>query len=1508
MMIFSIYQFIKRAFLFFVLVSFSLLTTAQRKMETLDRGLVAVKVQQGVFLSWRINGTEWYGTTYNVYRDGEKLNSTPLEVSNFSDDSGTINSIYTVTALINGSELEQCLPVYPFSKQYKEINLKQRDTSKYEINDATAADLDGDGQYEIIVKRIAKGWNENNTNYTYFEAYKMDGTLMWEINVGPNILPDVEINIAAFDFDEDGKAEVFMRTSEGTIFGDGTEIGDTDNDGRTNYRYTVGTTDNLQFMNAGPEFLSLIDGMTGAELDRVNFIPRGQSSDWGDNYGHRASKYFFGAPYLDGLKPSLFIGRGIYTKTIMRTYDIVNKKLQLRWEFNSGNSGPYFGQGNHNYTIADVDEDGRDEIVWGSMTVDDNGKGLYSTNMGHGDALHVGDLDPFRKGTEIFKCLENSPMWGTILYDGATGEILIHHYTTYDCGRCMAGNISDDIKGAAVWGGSKMFSASTKQEIGTGGGTENYRIFWDGDLLEEMTDHFDFTAAKGYGTGAIYKYKNGAASTVLLASGATSCNYTKGTPSLQADLFGDWREEVVWRNEANTAIRIYTTTDPTIYRNYTLMHDHQYRQAICWQMCGYNQPPHTSYFLGEGEGITVPPPPAITNNRLEYSGTGNWDKTGTNWILDGNPSGFSDGMHILFDALAGSNANVLLNETVSPSILTVNSPENISIDASNGKLSGEMQLVKQGLGAFTLNGKHDFSGITEVWNGRFIFNGDLENSPVWLGFFAEMNATGTLANGVSMRYASLLEIGVADSTGVLKIGKNLTLEDHAHIAFDLYSPTSNHNDSLRVNGDFISAGNTVFRIRPHLQQGEKKLAPGDYLLMTVSDSINADLSKISVDGITGTPCKLKVVNGNIYLEIKEVRSSSSIQWNGDQAGAEWDLALTQNFLNNNNADIFADQDEVTFNDAASSKTVNINTLVTPSSIVVDASTDYVFQGTGKITGNARLTKKGTGKLSIKNENDFTGKVLISAGIIEVAKMPASQEFGAIGAISSNPANLEINGGILSITAEGNSNRAVLMGDQGGTINNSAKILWYEPIAGGTLIKSGEGNLVLAGVNTHSKTILKAGTLTLQNDNTNPGKNISLEGGTLQCNDNSGSYSTIPWNIDVPEGKTATINLDSRAYYTGTLSGSGILNVFIPFVRSDFNGDMSAFTGILNFNSSYSNSSNNPAELRINHSKGLPNAHVNIESSVSTSNTTGTTFILGALSGKGNLDGAETYQIGAKGIDSEFKGLITAGSLTKTGKGEFTLSNTNTYTGGTIVNGGTLKVGNKSGSATGSGNVIVNNGAKLTGTGFIEGIVNIESGGILSPGNSNAGNKLNLNNNLNLKQGSTLAVKVNSLFDLADQVICTGKINIAGNLEITVVTSSFSLDDEFKLFDCASIEGTFSSITPEVPAENMLWNLTALNSEGIIRIIAKTEVQRFNIQGIHVYPNPVNDILTIEVEDFSIEPVQFYLTDITGKVRITAEISAGEKKKIDIGFLPAGLYTIRITQGSKMNNIKIVKQQ
>ncbi|MCW3807120.1 autotransporter-associated beta strand repeat-containing protein [Plebeiibacterium marinum] len=1486
----------------FILISFN--SFGQRKMEELDRGLIAVKTTNGVFLSWRLLGYEWDGVNFNIYRDGTKLNTEPLSVSNYEDANGTSESTYTVSAIVDGIEQSQCDAISPLAQQYLSIPMKVRNTEDYQINDATTADLDGDGEYEIIVKRRQKDVSvENETKFSYFEAYKLDGTLLWEINVGPNILSpgSVEINIATFDFNEDGKAEVFMRTSEGTIFGDGTEIGDTDGDGITNYRYSVNQNSNMQYMTEGPEFLSLIDGETGVELDRVDFIPRISAEWWGDSYGHRANKFFFGAPYLDGKHPSLFIGRGIYTKTVMRTYDVVDMKLVPRWEFRATTeSDPYYAQGNHNYTVADVDQDGRDEIVWGGMTVDDDGNGLYSTEMGHGDALHVGDLDPYRKGTEIWRCLEENPVFGTALYDGATGEILIHDIFGRDCGRCMAANVSNEFYGAELWGSVHKYSATTREDIGSIEGASNFRIFWDGDLLEETLNHTNFTSTKGYGTGCIIKNGQG---NILVADGAISCNYTKGTPCLQADLFGDWREEVVWRSEDDTEIRIYTTIDPTIYRNYSLMHDHQYRQAICWQMCGYNQPPHVSYFVGEKEGLLAPPPPIISNKKYVYT-TGDWNTTSTNFNLDGNDVSYTDGGAVLFDVSAGEDVSLSLAETVNPKSVTVNSVGNYSLDATVGKLSGSMKLIKQGLGSFSLNGTHDYTGKTEIWNGTLDFNGTIKSSPVELEFFGKLNAVGALQNGLTLKYGSALEIGSGDQSGSLSVTNGLSMDEASSLGFDLYTPESTENDVLTVTGNFSFSNKVVFNIRPHLADGVEKLEPGKYLLVTVTGDINGAIENISVKGISGTPAKILVENGKVYLYIWPVRGENAIiTWNGVSSSNDWDLAITNNFLNNSESYYFVDQDEVIFNDNAEIKDVNIASEVTPSSITVDASEDYNFDGEGYISGSVSFTKSGSGKLSILNDNDFSGKVSVLGGELVINSMPSVQNKGALGSISADASLFEINGGIVTINETSNSDRAISIGSKGATINTLNDVQWNEEIEGSVLTKTGAGQLVYVQNPNIQKTVLQEGTLKLLYDEVTPGDTISIQGGTVKCNSNANSYNTLAWYIEVPEDKTGTINMDARGYYTGKLFGGGYLNMNIPYVRTDLNGDMSEFYGTLNAVSTYSSKYN--GKLRINHSSGLPNAHVIVNTRVYTSNEKGTTLILGALSGSGILGGSENYIIGNKNIDTEFEGEISAGSLEKVGTGNFTLSgNENSYTGVTKINGGILTVNNTSGSATGLGAVSVNETGTLSGRGIISGAVTINNGGTFYPGTGVVNSKMSLTNNLSFMTGSVYKVILDPSLKQSSYTQVAGSVNIAGGLNIVNPgTEVFAAGDEYLLFDCADITGEFESITPATPGNGLVWDLSELQTQGIIKVTISNGIEDLSREKITVYPNPAIDFVNVSFTTDNVKIVSLYTMD---GLNISTISSSDRQITLSLQGLSSGIYVIRALIDEEIHQFKVVK--
>ncbi|MFJ2047026.1 rhamnogalacturonan lyase [Paenibacillus taichungensis] len=578
-----------------------------RQMEFLDRGVVAVKTGTGVFVSWRLLGTEGSNVSFNVYRDGTKVNASPITNStNLQDASGTSSSKYTVRAVVSGTEQAASTAASVWGNNYLSVPLSvpaggttpDGVAYTYSANDASAGDVDGDGEYELIVKWDPSNSKDNSqsgyTGEVFIDAYKLNGTRLWRISLGKNIRAGAHYTqFMVYDLDGDGKAEVAMKTADGTKDGTGIVIGDASKDYRNSSGYVL----------SGPEFLTIFNGQTGKALSTVNYEPaRGNVSDWGDNYGNRVDRFLAAIAYLDGERPSLVMARGYYTRTVLVAYNWRDGQLTKQWTFDSntsGNSG-YAGQGNHNLSVADVDGDGKDEIVYGAMAVDDNGKGLYTTGLHHGDAMHLSDLDPDRAGLEVFQVHETPSNAGVEFRDARTGQLIWGIPTTKDIGRGMAADIDPRYKGAEVWADGGLYTAKG-QKIGTTlPSSTNFGIWWDGDLLRELLDSNRIDK---------WDYANSQTVNLLTASGVSSNNGTKSTPNLQADLFGDWREEVVWRTNDSSALRIYTTTAVTDKRIYTLMHDPVYRLGVAWQNVAYNQPPHTGFYLGDS--MSTPPVPNI---------------------------------------------------------------------------------------------------------------------------------------------------------------------------------------------------------------------------------------------------------------------------------------------------------------------------------------------------------------------------------------------------------------------------------------------------------------------------------------------------------------------------------------------------------------------------------------------------------------------------------------------------------------------------------------------------------------------------------------------------------------------------------------------------------------------------------------------------------------------------------------------------------------------------------
>ncbi|MBN2187821.1 MAG: rhamnogalacturonan lyase [Chitinispirillaceae bacterium] len=614
------------AVVFFAVVSTALGAFAQRCVERLNRGLVAVSAGGGYFLSWRQFGTEPLGDTFgfNIYKGTTKLNSSTLTSATCYQDNSGGGGTYTVRPATRGVEGAVSEAARVLSQNYLSVPLQvpaggttpDGVAYTYGANDCSVGDLDGDGEYEIIVKWDPSNSKDNSqTGYAgnaILDAYQLNGTRLWRINLGRNIRAGAHYTqFMVYDLDGDGKAEVACKTADGTVDGTGTVIGSSSAD----YRVTSSSSPSYGFIISGPEYLTIFSGQTGKALVTTDYVPlRGSISGWGgvggnagnDSYGNRVDRFNACIAYLDGVRPSLVMCRGIYGRSVLVAWDWRGGQLTRRWIFDSSlepwNSERYSGMGNHGLSVADVDADGRDEIVYGAMCVDDNGQGLYSTQLRHGDAMHCADINPSRPGLEVWGVHEvetvvsGYPNLGAALFDARTGEVLWSASPQTDVGRGVAADLTS-APGMECWGGTSGLRTCTNGSAGSAPASSNFLCWWDGDLFREIEDGISVT-----------KYGGG---TLLTASGCASNNGTKATPCLVADIWGDWREEIIWRTSDNTALRIYTTTTATATRIYTLMHDPQYRLAAAWQNVAYNQPPHPGFFLGNN--MTLPPPkPDIT--------------------------------------------------------------------------------------------------------------------------------------------------------------------------------------------------------------------------------------------------------------------------------------------------------------------------------------------------------------------------------------------------------------------------------------------------------------------------------------------------------------------------------------------------------------------------------------------------------------------------------------------------------------------------------------------------------------------------------------------------------------------------------------------------------------------------------------------------------------------------------------------------------------------------------
>lgn len=1408
-----------------------------------------MKTSSGIFCSWRIYGEEYYDVTYNIYRDGTKLNSEPLSVSNYTDAGGSTSSSYQVEAVVRGVAQGKSKAVTPWAQNYLELTMDHGSlTSTYIPNDACCADVDGDGEIEILLKFDNQSWAGTsyqkagyNGEYFIMEVYKLNGKKLWWIDWGPNMadFQNNEQNIVAYDWDQDGKAEAVLRASDGTKIH--TASGEVITIGDATKNYLAATSSGQWFVYQGNEYLLYLNGETGEVYDQMEYplkrLENGETnleSVWGDGYGHRSTKHFFGAPYLDGRKPSIFLARGIYTQHKMIALDVnaSTHKLTERWRWNcKDSSSPWYGQGYHNFGVADVDWDGRDEIVFGSMVIDDNGKGLSTIGLGHGDAQHCSDFNPYMHGQEIYACNEDRP--NNNYRDATTSKIYYRSSPGSDDGRSMCGNFSNDFPGAlGASGHDRPISTVYNDHIPEIPSTDfdvNFRIYWDGDLLEETLNG---TGQKN-STVRIHKMGKG---NIESLTGSLTNNDTKATPTFQGDILGDWREEVIARTSDNT-IRIYTTAIPTEWRNYTLWHDIQYRQAMVWQMCGYNQPPHASYFLGELEGITMAPPALTMTDRTEVQNGGSISTS------------LNDKQVLMAET---NNMSVSVTSGAAPYIFFDNAPtwvqghddnNNITTETythtlTGGAFSGSMRLVKQGDGVLTLpNVTETYSGNTDIWAGTLNFDGTMQNSRVWLNRFAELNSNGgKFQKGIEMDYGSKLRPGGADNKGTVEVNE-LKMNFGSRVVMDVNNDGT--ADKLKVTTLIVEKkdwkygpeyNTPVFEIVP---QSGSKLEMGTYELGEVG-SINGNVSDIEVVGLEGQDASITYEGGKLKLQIKPLRDATSLIWDGG-VNTDWNLNAAENFKSGNNTSAFVSGDVVEFNDNATQTTVNIVRDVYPASVTFNNnSLNYTFNGKA-IAGDASFTKNGSGNVTFNSVNKYTGVTYLNDGIVTVAKLANNDgvDYGAFGGVSNK---VYINGGTLAASQTLQSTHVITVQGNGGTIEVPTGVTFYQTGAvkrlstsmASEIHKTGNGTLSLGTGNAFDKLYIDAGSV---NINEAGGVHsvpdlIVFNGSSVTLNDpyDTYSYSTSNANWEVPEGCTGTVYLDGRCNYKGRLTGKGTLHVYAPWVRNYLQGNWSQFEGTLVAHTVKWDKSYDPV-FSWENNNGLPKATLNISSGVTFTGGT-RNLILGSLAGSGVLSLTGNLTVGGNNKDVSFNGSFEGKvNVFKDGDGSWTFSkalaaNEYTFRGGDIRLNNTKLTTSLFGSAVAS----VQDNATLIGQGTV-GNIRFNSGGVLQPGNFSSSRRygsITTTGFLNMYNGSKLNLIIFSNTGnpySRSWVVVGGNFDFNGELNVELGEGFVPENgDEFVMWTAKSFSGTPTAINLPALPEGLYWDTSnLLQKEGILRV-------------------------------------------------------------------------------------------
>lgn len=1415
---------------------------AQRRVQTLGRGVVAVQNGTDVLVSWRKLAQEPEDVTYNVYvsrsADGNyvQVNSDPLKRSNFKTTTTVVptGSLVAVRVVNDGVEGDLSVPYSFMNFQLRNVFVDIRfngsplANADYSTKYVWPCDLDGDGEMDYVVDR-----NPNGEGTHKIEAYLRDGTYLWTVDLGPNesISNGQDDQVVAYDLDCDGYGEVMIQSSDGTRFWDketGTwgkyvnhgETGDTDGDGIIDYESQ--TTKNP------PRYFTVIDGLTGAEKASVEmhynsaYNRTNKAELKGEEYNKHVGKFCI--TYLDGIHPAVTMEW--HTRSSSGTHYYYDEGFG--YDFTSGKAGELkelflepCGSGSfHQVRVADVDMDGRDEMIEGGWTMDHMGKVLFNAGIAHGDRFRTSDINPEIPGLETFAIQQNAgDMLGQILYKAENGEAIKKWYLSGvgDVGRGECYDLEPNHLGWEMFStmnGYQIYDSNGDAIEGETGYFPTEALWWDGDLGREYMAATDGDGLSAY----VAKYGTGRLFEISKISGWQVRSVYGARAAFWGDMIGDWREEIILRHYTDgvcDGITGFSTDYATTVDNiYCLLEDPHYRGDCTTK--GYYQTPNPGFYLGYG--MPRPPLPPVMVTDLVASGSDSYTDYARATTVP-----YEDGKSVLYDLYTAQD--ITLSAPMRPSTVYLMPVKGQMIKFSGvGELAGEGDIWK------SQNGKVSLSVPVTTSGALYISEGELEsdksiNSVVHLRAKGTLSGSPVLLNTVVFEDALNYEGCRLMPHGTMTFKKDLVMKSRVFIEL------SDSTDCLHVDGNLdVKGGNPVFTV------AFDNPGVGRYKLIEYTGEMIGSVNRFSVRGLTGLPYSVVNRDNAVWLVIDEQRAASdNVAWTGSESSV-WDYQ-TPNFTIGAEPTDFVAQDSLVFGDDAVRTDISVSELMPVGGVTfTNNEKTYRITGDGGFSGVGGLVFNGNGRVELSTvHSDYTGATVINSGTVVVKNLADGGAASSLGAASSAASNWQMGRATLVVdNASTSTDRALTLNDSATIqIPNGTSAFKGQICGKGTLIKKGNGqlNYTYAGSNTYSGgTVLAGGAIAMGAWNTTfgaPTSKITTTSNSTITIFNNNSTSQVPSfanALHIEDGVSVTLNGGKRCSVKPTLTGSGTLKVNFPYVRGDFAPNASRFNGTIEVTD---------GEVRLAAALDLSNGTLQLDADNYVYNNSGTHKV-GALNGTnvGAQIASGTWNIGFLGTDCSFAGTFVSGTtVNKYGEGKLTLTGSSDAPMNVYL--GSLDIENTAAPTT-TKTITVNEGAILMGAGQTASVV-VNAGGSIHAGKGTLfTGDITLTGTLKVNKNGRIRVRGRSTSDKTDH------FNVAGNITLDSpvfvmerLGNDWMPDMEYQVFTGEgkiTLKGT-PTFEPTVPADGYMWDYSKLASDGVLIVVAApTAIDGISVDG------------------------------------------------------------------------------